>query len=209
MFDFDGTLVDSNALKRAAFFQVLAGPVASASLVAAVLADLPSADRLGIIAETLRRVRGAAPVSAEVGALAAAYNGICEAGAVACAEMPGASDLLRTLRPVVPLHLNSATPEEPLRRIIESRRWTEFFTTVYGRPTSKLANLRRIAHASGVPADCMVLVGDNGEDAWAAREFGCAFVAVGSFARDDWPATPYLPTLSALPSWLAASDWTD
>lgn len=209
MFDFDGTLVDSNALKREAFFQVLAGPIASASQVAAVLADLPTADRLGIITETLRRARGLPPDSAEVGELSAAYNGICEAGAAECAEMPGASDLLRTLRSAAQLHLNSATPEESLRRIIKRRGWMEFFTSVYGRPGSKLANLRRIAHHSGVAAKQMVLVGDGVEDVEAAREFGCPFVAVGSFARDSWPATPYLTTLSSLPAWLATCRWTD
>ena len=207
VFDFDGTLVDSNALKRAAFFEVLAGSVASADQVAAVLADLPRADRLGIIEETLRRVRSGPPDSAVIQELATSYNHICEAGAVACAEMPGATDLLQTLGRTVPLHLNSATPEEPLLRIIAGRRWTEFFASICGRPTSKLDNLRRISRATGAPAERMVLVGDQDEDARAAREFGCPFVAVGSFARADWPSVPHLASLAALPNWLADGLW--
>lgn len=199
--------MDSNDLKRDAFFQVLAGSLASDGLITAVLEDLPSADRIGIIEETLRRAHGSPPQPPEVQALAAAYNHICETGAAECAEMPGATDLLRTLGRDLPLHLNSATPVEPLRRIIERRQWTGFFASICGRPTSKLDNLRRIARSSGTPASHMVLVGDNGEDASAAREFGCAFVAVGSFARDDWPATPYLTTLSVLPNWLANGNW--
>jgi beta-phosphoglucomutase-like phosphatase (HAD superfamily) len=44
-FDFDGTLVDSNAVKRQAYFEAARREDPSGQLVAAVLAELPQGDR--------------------------------------------------------------------------------------------------------------------------------------------------------------------
>ena len=60
--------------------------------------------------------------------------------------MPGATETLDELSDKgLLLFINSATPVEPLRRILQLRNWTHFFREVYGVEASKAENLEEIA----------------------------------------------------------------
>jgi phosphoglycolate phosphatase len=191
VFDFDGTLVDSNRLKRDAWFRVFGSIGCPPDAVERLLAAHPLADRTELIGRMLADPAviarlGDRPDPAQATKLAAAYNDICETGQVTCAEMPGAPELLKELAGSFSLYVNSATPEEPLRRIIERRGWTEFFRGVYGRPRSKEENLALIASREGIPIRGIAMVGDGEADREAARTCGCQFFAVGDLPPGDY-----------------------
>jgi len=210
VFDFDGVLVDSNAVKRDAYFSIFARFGDTAQLVAAGLEDQPDGNRYQVIDRVLCRVRseGLLPVERPpegwVEHLAAAYNAICEEHAATCLEVPGATECLTGLVGRSALFVNSATLQEPLRRVVRRRGWEPFFRGIYGAPTSKANHLRHILAAEGVRPAEVLLVGDGRRDLVAAQEVGARFVGVHNPFNDfDPTGLVLIDDLFGLPRLLA------
>jgi phosphoglycolate phosphatase len=212
VFDFDGVLVDSNAVKRQAYFDIFAplGPGADAAVRAALDGDVDS-DRFAIIRRILLALRASGPdapglVDDLVTTYADRYNDICEDHAAHCPEVTGASEALEGLAGSHPLYVSSATPEAPLRRIVERRRWTRFFRDVLGRPRTKLENLRLVMEREAVGGRDVVVVGDGRRDLDAARAAGARFVGVRNAFNDFDPRSlVLLDDLRALPGLLESA----
>ena len=198
VFDFDGTLVDSNDIKREAFFDIVRCWDPAGELVSEVFARWPAADRY----EKTRRIaeglinRKLLPHDASVETWAARladdYTERCENTIALCTEMPGASQALAGLSEKgYLLFINSATPLGPLRRVLELRSWDHYFQAVYGAEGSKADNLRRIALEVGADSHEIVHVGDQPDDRRGAEQFGCHFVAMTAGNIDSavrgWP----------------------
>jgi phosphoglycolate phosphatase-like HAD superfamily hydrolase len=198
-FDFDGTLADTNALKRDTYFRVLAPHGIEPGLLAAVLNDHPSENRYGVIREALARAgQSSSPTAVE--RLAEAYGDICERGAIERPAMPGAEAALAVLSRSCALYVNSATPEASLRRIIERRGWMGYFRGVLGLPSDKVRNLQTVMSRESAGAGEVVMVGDSPADRDAAAEVGCRFVAVPGFPRGRLHEDGlWIPGLHALP----------
>ena len=176
VFDFDGTLVESNSIKRAAYFEVLAAIPGSGPVIERTLALHPREDRFGILArvhDELERDRVAVPPATE---LVAAYSRLCEERVIACPALPGAFAALEALRETLPLYVASATPQDALVRVVDGRGWAGFFREVLGGPRDKPANLAWIARREELGADRIAYVGDGVVDRDAARAFGCRFL---------------------------------
>jgi phosphoglycolate phosphatase-like HAD superfamily hydrolase len=213
VFDFDGVLVDSNAVKRDAYARVVAPLGVPADLVARALADCPDGDRYAVLETIVRRARAsgcleaAAPVAETVAELARAYGAVCEEHTATCAEGRDASATLARLAARYPLYVASDTPEEPLRRVIARRGWSRHFRGVLGRPLTKVENLRLVAAREAVVPAAIVLVGDSGRDLAAARECGCCFIGVRSDGNDfEEDGLTMLDDLSGLDTALAAAE---
>ncbi len=186
-FDFDGTLVDSNGIKREAFFEITLPWDASGEVVTEVYERWPLADRY----EKTRKIaeglinRKLLPEGSTVegwGArLANDYTARVESAITNGAEMPGASKALKELSETgVLLFINSATPIGPLRRLLELRHWAHFFSAVYGAEASKADNLRSIALESEITMNELVHVGDQPDDLRGAELCNCHFVAMAA-----------------------------
>lgn len=183
-FDFDGTLAESNAIKRDAYFEASLPLGRVEAQVRAALAEEPG-NRERVCAAIVRKVREAGLLPATrtpeawTGHLVEAYTAICEARIASCPEVPGTGSALEALSAMgIALYVNSATPAEPLRRILGLRGMSGFFRDVLGSPAGKVENLRRVlADAQASPAET-VFVGDNEVDRAAADEVGCAFIGL-------------------------------
>jgi phosphoglycolate phosphatase-like HAD superfamily hydrolase len=185
VFDFDGTLVDSNDIKRQVFFEIASFWDPAGEIVAEVLERWPSADRYQKtqkIAERLiqrRLLPATSSVKVWAAHLANNYTSQCELAIASCAEMPGATQALEGLSEMgLLLFVNSATPVAPLLRLLELRHWAHFFHAAYGSEASKFVNLRSIALEAGADRTEMVHVGDQPDDLRGAKQFGCHFVAM-------------------------------
>lgn len=191
VFDFDGVLVDSNAVKRQAYSDIFYGFGQSGmAAVEAVLQTDTEDDRFGIIRAILLRLRdspGGEELDRLVMEYAGRYNAICEEHAALCPEISGASAALRTLAPKQPLYLISATPQDPLQRIVERRGWSAYFRAVLGRPATKQENLARVIQRERIDGSEIVFVGDGRRDLDAARTAGCRFVGVRNRFNDFDP----------------------
>ena len=185
VFDFDGTLVDSNDIKREAFFEVARPWDSSGKVVEEIFERWPAANRYEKtrrIAEELigRKLLPANPSTEDWAArLAEDYTARCEAAIAQCAEMPGATTALEKLSEKgLHLFVNSATPVIPLRRLTKLRNWGHFFQAVYGAESTKAENLQSIAAQSGVDRTEIIHVGDQLDDQGGAETFGCYFIAM-------------------------------
>lgn len=211
VFDYDGTLADSNRIKREAWFGVFARLGCDRAETAALLGEHPTADRYELIGVMLDALAGQARLPAgdrgELAAdLARSYNDLCEDGQATCPEMPGAGELLRRLAPRLPLYVNSATPQEPLRRVVARRGWTPWFRGIFGRPREKADILRDILAAERLTPDALALVGDGPADWQAAQAVGCAFFAVGELTHAPYGSR--LEHLADLPAALGLNSLT-
>jgi phosphoglycolate phosphatase len=195
VFDFDGVLVDSNALKYDAYFAVFRDVPAATPLIQRVLQNDNAGDRHDVIRSILAAMLESQLISeaaaGEHGVVARVeeYGRICEDAVMLAPETPGCSPALLTLADLCPLYINSATPEEPLRRIVARRRWGALFTDVLGRPRSKVENLEIVCERERISRGSLVFVGDSSSDQAAADRFGCPFIAF----VNDWTAFRQVP----------------
>ena len=189
VFDFDGVLVESNAVKRGAYRDIFASVPDSRPVVDEVLGADTEDDRFGVIRAILRGLGQAAiDLDAQVVSYAERYNTICEEHAATCRAVPGAAAALQSLSPQHPLYVVSATPEEPLSRIVSRRGWTGYFRAVLGRPRTKRENLARVMQRERIGPEGIVFVGDGQRDLEAARSTGCHFIGVRNEFNDFDPS---------------------
>lgn len=196
VFDFDGTLVMSNAIKRDGFFAVTAEIPGSAEAMTALLAD-PPGDRFAIFAAFSARF------GQDAGEMAEAYGAWCEAAILAAPERPGATEALAALRrDGLRIWINSATPEAPLRAIVKARYAAGSFDGILGGHNRKVANLRAVMSAEGLAPDELLMVGDGIDDKAGAAEVGCRFVGLDqgtlSLSSDPGPMIADLRDLAPL-----------
>lgn len=185
VFDFDGTLVDSNHVKRDAFYDVTRTFDPGGSTVTEILKKYPQEDRYGLTRRIAAEfaAKGRVPPQTEtegLGArLAAAYTATCEDSIRTCPEVPGALEILKWFSEKrIPVFVNSRTPAEVLKRLVELRSLTPYLAGVYGAPPQKRENLGSILERLNIQPQAMLFVGDSEDDRIAASEVGCKFVGV-------------------------------
>jgi len=178
-FDFDGTLVESNAIKRNAFFETVRDHPAAATVMAHVLDENPEATRHQIFAALGRKMcpHDARAADSLAGDLTQRYTALTYALVASCPEVPGAGAALDDLaRRGYELAVNSSTPTEALVDILDRRGWSCRFRSIRGGPATKNENLQHIAAELGFACENILMVGDREIDRRAARRAGCAFV---------------------------------
>lgn len=189
VFDFDGVLVDSNRIKREAYFQVFHGLHAD-EVIARCLNERPQAHRYEHIRTivghlmAVGRLRGHTDPGQYVDHYGAEYTRICEAETARCDEIRGASSVLSALAADCPLYINSSTWEASLRRVVGRRGWRGLFRGVLGAPRSKVENLQSIMLWETADAGDLVFVGDGHGDQEAALAAGCRFVGIRNEQND-------------------------
>lgn len=183
VFDFDGTLVDSPAIKEQAFAEVALSVSGGEAAMERVRNDGQPQDRHAVFrrfADILAADNAVAEPAVWGRALAERYSDLCEQRISTCPDCPGAPEVLSALgEEGYLLYLNSATPAEALRPILERRGLTAAFHDVFGIPPTKEENLRRILAAAGAKPDEVVVVGDGADDAASARALGCHYLGAG------------------------------
>jgi phosphoglycolate phosphatase len=180
VFDFDGTLVDSNAIKRQGFFEVVAAHAGGRERMQRIL-DRVTGDRYSVFAAYVADAAGAGQAPAQSAAeLVRAYGDRVDELVGAAREMPGATQLLKQLRERGRrLYLSSATPVTSLRGIVEQRGWLPLFDELFGSPSNKRETLQRVRSLAGNDSRAIAVVGDGVDDRDSAASIGCAFFSVG------------------------------
>lgn len=185
VFDFDGTLVESNEIKKSTFYKVVERLSGSRKIIDEALSLKVNEERYDVFLEIARRLIDKKALSQQktieewADAFTDEYTKICEILISKCPEILGATDLLEGLteRKFV-LFVNSATPVEPLKKIIELRSLDKYFTRVYGKPCSKIENLRTIMASNMINPNEIIVIGDGESDRLAADATGCHFIGM-------------------------------
>jgi phosphoglycolate phosphatase len=178
LFDFDGTLVQSNQIKRDTLFVVARTTGAADEQFAQVLNERPRDDRFGLYRELLVRMGYTGDLNDKVNELAQLYADLTTEAISKAPEIPGAEEFLKKHSSDLPMYINSATPEASLRNTVEECGWTGFFRGIYGRPKSKNDIFKLVEDETGLPADQILFVGDSAQDLESARDNGCLFLGV-------------------------------
>jgi phosphoglycolate phosphatase-like HAD superfamily hydrolase len=178
VFDFDGTLVDSNEIKRRGFFRLAERYPGGHEEMLNLLKI--GGDRYTVLFEFAARM-AKRRIILKGDEMVASYGAEVDGAVAAAPEMPGATSVLANLRRLgMRLHVNSATPHENLLKVMEARGWTDRFDGIQGGPAVKADTLKSICIQEGVRPDEIAVVGDGDDDAASAKVVGCTFVAVGS-----------------------------
>jgi phosphoglycolate phosphatase len=201
VFDFDGTLVVSNQIKRNAFLELAGGFPNGRALMDVILCEAENRDRYWIFDAFARRLQD----GVDAFRLAERYTGICEERIAAAPEVAGARACLEHLLGTgKKLFLNSATPAGPLAVLARLRRLDDLFEGIYGAPAKKLENLAAIRAHYGYAPEELLVVGDGESDRLSAEMAGSHFVAIENDQNDfiEKP-TSSIPDMTRLPEIVA------
>jgi len=177
VFDFDGTLVDSNPIKRSAFYEVIVDVPGAAHALDRILESPEKGDRYDIFHALNARLRH---TNIDPEALARAYGEKCEAHILNLLDQSHTPVFLDTLkRQGYALFIATATPEVDVVSILKKASLVSCFEAILGRPKLKVEILRGIARRHSWNTQQMIMVGDGESDCRAAAAVGCQFVGVG------------------------------
>lgn len=180
VFDFDGTLIDSNRLKYDAYFALFPEDELHIQTIRGVLSEMFEESRYVILEEILMRLSENAVVDLELKAskLADRYNDIVLAGAKTCSEKPGAQETLAALAKRYRLYVSSTTPDDALKEIIRCRNWDRYFQGIFGYPHEKSKTIQHIIEEENVASSEVLVVGDGESDRKSALDNSCSFIYV-------------------------------
>jgi phosphoglycolate phosphatase len=176
-FDFDGTLVRSNQVKRIRLYDTVADIPAAAAILDDMHDEGLPGDRYDIFRELCRRLDLRGDLKAEQ--FVHRYGQLCHQSLLECDEVPGALAALGELKQSErSLYIVSATPQVDLVPIVSGRGLTPFFKAILGRPTGKVEHLEAILRTEQLQPKSLVMIGDGKDDQAAAIAIGCHFIAV-------------------------------
>ncbi|MFH1913493.1 MAG: HAD family hydrolase [Pseudomonadota bacterium] len=183
VFDFDGVLADSVEVKTEAFRAMYAphGDRVTDEVVAFHRANggMPRREKFRHYQTALL---GSPPTEAQLDALGERFSALVLDRVVAAPEIPGARTFLERWHGVVPLFVNSATPDQELRDILARRGMAHFFEAALGSGRSKTDNLTAILGDYRLDPKQVVFFGDAASDHRAAQACGTPFVGIDRHA---------------------------
>ena len=179
VFDFDGTLVDSNPIKRQAFERCFADAGERREEILAYCLSHHHTPRGEKFRHVYERILGR-PYTEEVAAdLHERFEAATTRQIIDAPEIPGAGAFLQRVHGRYVTALLSSTPQETLLDILARRGWGGWFGAVQGAPVHKASWLKAFRRGRGLEGRDVVFFGDTQEDAAAADEAGCFFLRVG------------------------------
>lgn len=182
IFDFDGTLVQSNAIKKEAFYHLSPEIADNRTAVDAVLSAIPEKSRYEIVQkiyEIIQSNTGVHYPEANIANAIQKYSSTVRSGVLSCPEVEGATILLQHLKKSGKLvYVSSNTPEVSLGELIEGRGWAPNIDGYFGFPKLKSETVRYIQTAKSLSASDIIVIGDGLSDEISANETGCSFYKV-------------------------------
>jgi phosphoglycolate phosphatase-like HAD superfamily hydrolase len=194
--DFDGVIVDSNALKYRAFFDLFPRSAEISPVIDNVLSRYRYGTRLDILREILKGLgKSARDAEALVPVYAARYNEHVQRAILSLGVSTEVRATLARLSHGYHLYLNSGTYAPALAESIENLSIGHFFQKVYGRPPSKEENLREILTLENASGREVLVIGDGEEDYESAMTLNCHFIGIAN-GFNNWEKRRITLTLS-------------
>jgi len=183
VFDFDGTLVDSNEIKWSGFDHVFSEFKERLPEISAYCRGnnhTIRGEKFRFVCEQILHIAYTAERQRLLHERYAAYTTEAVARAP---EIPGAAEFIRRVRDR-PTALLSSTPHEILLEILNRKEWGAMFGVIQGAPVVKRDWLANFRSGIGCEPGDLLFFGDTAEDAASALAFGCEFVRVGVTIKD-------------------------
>jgi beta-phosphoglucomutase-like phosphatase (HAD superfamily) len=185
VFDCDGVILQSNAIKSDAYLTVLQNePVDMLRTFVEYEQDNAGVSRYVKFNHYFRNIRGHAEPGAAVASALQQYTAIVSGALEVCPLVDGVQDFLNTLDAAKkPCAVNSGSDEKELRCVFNARGLERYFQHILGSPDTKDGNMKRLADA-GFMKGAGVMFGDARADFEAATAQGLDFVFVTD--RSNW-----------------------
>ena len=175
VFDFDGVILESIAVKKDAFRRLFQDSDQVDSIVQYHMDNggLSRFRKFEYIYKNFLREPLTPDRSEELGQL---FRDYALEGVLAAKFVEGAEDFLHKHYQRLPLFIASGTPHEEMLEVVDKRNLKPYFCDVFGSPASKAEILNRIMADHGFMADEMIFVGDATTDYHGAKEANVAFI---------------------------------
>lgn len=183
VFDCDGVIFDSNALKTQAFREILrAYPPAIVEEFVSYHQRKGGVSRYVKLRAFFTDFLQIPVDEAALENLLLEFGRACQRLYQTAALTPGCLATLETLSQQAALYVASGSDEAELRQIFVDRHLARFFQKVYGSPKTKKDCVAEIVREVGADAR-ILLVGDAESDWRAAREFDADFIFMARFSE--------------------------
>ena len=175
VFDFDGTLVDTNHIKRDGFFKISEDEKDGRKIMSKLLSS-----KIGNRYILIKKYCAIQKLTEEVySRKVKKYCDYVDSGVINSKVFVGVIELLYFLKENdYTAYINTATPEDNIKKIIHSMQWNNFFESIFGSPNTKIKNLKLHVLNKFQPSEVLI-IGD-GEDYYeSANQTSCSFTPVG------------------------------
>lgn len=175
-FDFDGTVIESNDIKDAAFGKIFSEFPKHKKLMMDYHLNNNSIDRHQKFSFFVNNILKDKKKNVLVEELVEKFNVLTEKSINKCAYVEGVILFLEDNFKKIDFYLLSATPEMDLHRILNYRKINRYFKFIYGAPLNKVDVLNNIIIKKNIKADEILYIGDTQEDLEAAHETKVNFI---------------------------------
>ena len=178
IFDFDGTLVDSNAIKINAFKKCFNSFPNDLEAIMNYCQDHHHTPRTVKFRHVYEKILQR-PFTRDIERkLAACYAEETTQKVIHAPTIPGALAFLKKWASQRRTALLSSTPHRILLHILRKRSMLKYFSTIRGAPVCKSSWIRKFCERGGFQQKEVVFLGDTLEDAQSAQTAGVRFFLV-------------------------------
>tara|TARA_A100001388_G_C28670989_1_gene451551 strand:+ start:304 stop:948 length:645 start_codon:yes stop_codon:yes gene_type:complete len=183
VFDFDGTLVDSNHIKYNCFFLSTKNYKEHHAKLNDIISNNINFDRYDTIREFGKQVKIS---NKEVENLILSYNTLLTKQIYEAKEIKGSSEIINIAnKHKMNIYINSATPILELKKTVRHRRIAILDENIFGKPNSKIKNMQEIL-CKEKDKSHILFVGDGILDKQCAENFKIDFACIRNEENKDW-----------------------
>ncbi|NEP50560.1 MAG: HAD family hydrolase [Moorea sp. SIO3C2] len=183
IFDCDGVLFDSNALKTEAFRETLANyPQAIVDEFIAYHQKYGGISRYVKLRAFFTDFLQTSVNQSKLEELLQNFGDACQGLYQEAMLTPGCLTVLEKLSSRIPLYVASGSDETELRKVFAQRGLDNFFQEIYGSPKTKQACVAEILEKF-TSHEGIVMVGDAESDWQAAKKTGISFIFMAKFSE--------------------------
>ena len=205
IFDFDGTLVDSNNIKEQTFFEVTDHLPNSKKILEKILSNPKIGDRYEIFKHFALKLNLDFGILVDDKELARTYTLLCEERISKAESIQGVEKTLKELIEMgIKLFVSSATPEGTLNNILSKRDISYLFERAFGTPNTKEKHIESVIKTYKCSSCEILYVGDSEADRMAASNRSCQFFAIGvDYSRFKTKPKIISDSVLDLPKWIS------
>ena len=175
--DFDGVIVESNAIKHQAFAEIFRDfPGFYRKMMDFHMSHnhMPRDEKFRYL---YQHFLGEEDCESQVRSLVKRFGELTRTKIIESSFVCGAMDFIQYYSKKMPLYIASATPLDELVIIVQRRGLMKYFKEIFGAPLSKKEIFSRIRKKENATAKEVLFIGDSREDYEAAAEAGLCFIA--------------------------------
>lgn len=212
IFDFDGVLVNSVEIKTNAFAELYRayGEVVVSKVMEHHLAN-GGISRFEKLRHYHREFLSQTLTDRKFKELEAEFSSLVVEQVVSAPEIQGASDMIEYFFSVVPMGINSGTPQSELEKILNRRKWSNYFQIVCGSPATKVKNLHDLLEHLKVEPARSLFLGDAPADYESAQITGIKFLAISPTGESEllrrYPYLDWCRNLVDAKQWIEEREW--